>query len=113
MLDDSGYVASCNSTNFFFITVGTVMTSTGERCFNGITRQTVIELCGVEGIPLRLGNFAMSYVMAAEETFVTGTAPGILAVRTIDGRALPATPGPVTRRIDIAYRRSVGMQLPG
>ena len=112
MLDDNGHVASCNSTNFFFVAGGTVMTSTGESCFNGITRATVIELCGTEGIPLRLGNFAISHVMGAEEAFVTGTAPGIVAVRSIDGRPLPAAPGPMTRRIDAAYRRMVGMGLP-
>jgi branched-chain amino acid aminotransferase len=109
MLDDSGHVASCNSTNFFFVAGGVVMTSKGENCFNGITRETVIELCVTEGIPLKLGNFSMVHVMAAEEAFVTGTAPGIAAVRSIDGRRLDAVPGPVTRKVDAAYRELVGM----
>ena len=109
MLDDSGHVASCNSTNFFFVSGGTVMTSNGENCFNGITRQTVIDLCGTERIPLKLGHFAMMHVMLAEEAFVTGTAPGIAAVRSIDGRKLPAVPGPVTARINAAYRKAVGI----
>jgi branched-chain amino acid aminotransferase len=111
MLDDSGHVASCNSTNFFFVAGGIVMTSTGENCFNGITRETVIELCGTEGIPLKLGNFSMMHVMAAEEAFVTGTAPGIAAVRSIDGRRFGAVPGPFTRRIEAAYRALVGMGI--
>ena len=109
MLDDSGHVASCNSTNFFFVAGGAVMTSNGENCFNGITRETVIELCGAAGIPLKLGNFSMLHVMAAEEAFVTGTAPGIAPVRSIDGRRLGVVPGPVTRRIDSAYRKLIGM----
>lgn len=109
MLDDSGHVASCNSTNFFFVAGGTVMTSTGENCFNGITRQTVIELCATENIPLKLGNFALTHVMAAEEAFITGTAPGIAPVRSIDGRPLPSVPGPITRRVEAAYRALVGM----
>ena len=111
MLDDRGHVASCNSTNFFFVVGGLVMTSNGENCFNGITRETVIELCRTQGIPLKLGNFAMTHVMAAEEAFVTGTAPGTLAVRSVDGRRIAAVPGPVTRRIDAAYRELVGMGL--
>ncbi len=109
MLDANGHVASCNSTNFFFVAGGLVMTSNGESCFNGITRETVIELCEAEGIPLKLGNFSMMHVMAADEAFVTGTAPGILAVRSIDGRKLTAVPGPTTRKIDAAYRELVGM----
>jgi branched-chain amino acid aminotransferase len=111
MLDDRGHVASCNSTNFFFVAGGVVMTSDGENCFNGITRQTVIELCAATGIPLKLGNFSMSHVMAAEEAFVTGTAPGIAAVRSIDGRGLAAVPGPVTVKVNSAYRASIGMDL--
>ncbi|MGI4793022.1 MAG: aminotransferase class IV [Janthinobacterium lividum] len=109
MLDDDGHVASCNSTNFFFVVNGVVMTSTGENCFNGITRETVIELCGAETIPLKLGNFSLLHVMGAEEAFVTGTAPGIAAVRSIDGRVLGAVPGPLTQRITAAYRERVGM----
>lgn len=111
MLDSAGHVASCNSTNFFFVAGGVVMTSSGESCFNGITRETVIELCGTEGIAVRLGNFSLSQVMAAEEAFVTGTAPGILGVRSIDGRGL-AAPGPTTRRIDAAYRAALGLDAP-
>ena len=107
MLDDDGHVASCNSTNFFFVAGGVVMTSTGERCFNGITRATVIGLCREEGIELRLGNYALLHVMAAEEAFLTGSAPGIVPVRSIDGRRLPQVPGALTRRIDQAYSRSL------
>ena len=107
MLDDDGHVASCNSTNFFFVVGGVVMTSTGERCFNGITRATVIGLCREEGIELRLGNYALLHVMAAEEAFLTGSAPGIVPVRSIDGRRLPQVPGALTRRIDQAYSRSL------
>ena len=109
MLDDSGHVASCNSTNFFFVAGGMVMTSTGENCFNGITRETVIELCQDEAIPLKLGNFSLMHVMAAEEAFVTGTAPGIAAVRSIDGRRLGAVPGPMTNKINASYRKRIGI----
>src|SRR5579863_10472894 len=58
MLDPHGFVSSCNATNFFFVRGGEVCTSTGEYCFNGITRGNVIEMCRAEHIPIRLGNFA-------------------------------------------------------
>ena len=38
MLDPRGFVSSCNATNFFFVTDGEVRTSTGDYCFNGVTR---------------------------------------------------------------------------
>src|SRR3546814_11015073 len=43
MLDPRGFVASCNSTNFFIIRRGELWTSTGGWTFRGITQQTVLD----------------------------------------------------------------------
>ena len=104
MLDPAGFVSSCNATNFFFIRKGEVHTSTGEFCFQGITRGNVIALCREAGIPIHLGNFALKDVYSAEEAFVTGTFGGLTPVSAIDGRALPAAlPGPLTARLRGLY----------
>ncbi|MGH7024279.1 MAG: aminotransferase class IV [Caulobacteraceae bacterium] len=103
MLDPSGFVSSCNATNFFFVRNGEVLTSTGEFCFNGITRAQVIELCQRDGVPIRMGAFEPDLARAADEAFVTGTMGGITPVRRIDGIDLPACPGPLTRRIRGVY----------
>src|SRR5436309_10859679 len=44
MLDPRGFVASCNSTNFFIVRDKTLWTSTGRYNFKGITRGKIIEL---------------------------------------------------------------------
>ncbi|MDP1739089.1 MAG: aminotransferase class IV [Caulobacter sp.] len=94
MLDPDGFVSSCNATNFFWVRDGEVRTSTGEFCFNGVTRANVIRLCEASGIPLRLGNFPIEDARGADEAFVTGTFGGLTPVREIDGRPLPqALPG--------------------
>src|SRR5258708_33538252 len=80
MLDPSGFVASCNSTNFFIVTGGRVVTSTGRFNFQGITRQNVIALCGASGIPLEQRDFTLAEAYAAEEAFVTGTFGGLTPV---------------------------------
>jgi branched-chain amino acid aminotransferase len=104
MLDPDGYVSSCNATNFFWIRDGEVRTSTGEFCFNGVTRANVIRLCEANGIPLRLGDFPVEDAHGADEAFVTGTFGGLTPVREIDGRALPLTlPGPMTARLRTLY----------
>ena len=104
MLDPSGFVSSCNATNFFCVRNGEVLTSSGEYCFNGVTRANVVQLCEQHGIPVRLGNFAIDDAHAAEEAFVTGTFGGLTPVREIDGHRLPAAlPGPVTRRLRTLY----------
>ena len=103
MLDPAGFVSSCNATNFFFAKDGELLTSTGEFCFNGVTRAQVIALCRRHGLPLRLGDFAPEQARAADEAFVTGTLGGITPVRSIDEAVLPACPGPLTQRIAALY----------
>jgi branched-chain amino acid aminotransferase len=104
MLDPHGFVSSCNATNFFFAKDGAVFTSTGEYCFNGVTRANVIALCRGNGIAIHLKNFTLAAVHAADEAFVTGTFGGLTPVREIDGHVLPAAlPGPMTKRLRELY----------
>ena len=104
MLDPNGYLSSCNATNFFFVKDGTVMTSTGAFCFNGITRGNVIRLCQGAGIPIDLGAYTLAEVHSADEAFLTGTFGGITPVRMIDTQVLPGTlPGPLTQRLQAGY----------
>lgn len=106
MLDPDGFVSSCNATNFFFVRDGVLCSSTGEFCFNGVTRANVIALARTSGIELQLGNFSLDDVYAAQEAFVTGTFGGLTPVRSIDGHAMPsALPGPLTRRMCELYER--------
>lgn len=105
MLDPHGFVASCNATNFFIVRDGVVRTSTGEFCFNGITRAHVIELCRANGIPVELANFTADEARAADEAFVSGTFGGVVPVASLDGCEYPRPlPGPFTERIGRLYR---------
>ena len=107
MLDPEGHVSSCNATNFFCVRAGTVLTSRGEYCFNGITRAHVIALCREAGIPIELRDFGLDEAQTADEAFVTGTFGGITPVREIDGhRFRSALPGPVTERLRRLYADS-------
>ncbi len=104
MLDPHGFVSSCNATNLFWVRDGEVRTSSGEYCFNGVTRANVIALCEANGVPLRRGDFPIEDLRAADEAFVTGTFGGVTPVREVDGRTLPAAlPGPVTAHVRQLY----------
>ena len=60
MLDPHGFVSSCNATNFFCVRDGSVLTSTGDYCFNGVTRANVIALCKrSRHSDSRLGDFSL------------------------------------------------------
>ncbi|WP_378945865.1 aminotransferase class IV [Paracoccus sp. R86501] len=104
MLDDRGFVASCNSTNFFIARGDELWTSDGACCFNGITRATVMRLWRQAGGVLREGNFTLAQTYGADEAFVTGTLGGITPVASIDGRAMRGgVGGPVTARVAALY----------
>jgi branched-chain amino acid aminotransferase len=101
MLDPAGNIASCNATNFFWVTDGEVRTSSGEFCFNGVTRANAIALCRANGIALGQGDYPPGDLLSASEAFVTGTFGGVTPVSEIDGRRLE--PGPMTARLRSLY----------
>ena len=109
MLDDRGFVASCNSTNFFIVRGEELWTSTGSTCFNGITRSKVITLWRDAGKPVFEKDYTLAETYAADEAFVTGTLGGITPVTMIDGRKVGnGTPGPVTAGISERYKAFIG-----
>jgi branched-chain amino acid aminotransferase len=109
MLDPHGFVATCNSTNFFVV-VGrddaqAVLTSDGRYCLAGITRANVLEICRANGIPARETTFSLTDVYGAREAFVTGTFAGVVPVRSVDGRTIgDGHRGPVVERLQALYR---------
>ena len=108
MLDPHGFVASCNSTNFFIVRGSELWTSTGRFCFKGITRKTVIALYGAGGGTVREQDFTLAEAYGASEAFVTGTLGGVTPVTRIDGRRIgDGTPGPVMQEIAGLYARHV------
>ena len=109
MLDDRGFVATCNSTHFFIVRDGELWTSGGGFCLRGITRGAVLTAATRCGIPAFEKDFSLFDVYAAEEAFITGTFAGLTPVSRVDGRVLPGlgatddASGPVTRKLREAY----------
>jgi branched-chain amino acid aminotransferase len=102
MLDPRGFVASCNSTNFFILRAGELWTSVPGWSFRGITQGSVLKAWQADGRPGRECDFTLAQVYSADEAFVTGTLGGVTPVTRIDGRVIgDGRPGPLTRE---AYR---------
>ena len=108
MLDPEGYVSTCNSTNFFMITSDEVWTSNGQHCLNGVTRQSVIDICKKKQVPIKEKQFSINEVHKADEVFVTGTFAGIIPVRSVDGNTIGnGTRGPLTEKLQTWYDRDI------
>ena len=111
MLDIQGFVNTTNACNFFIVRNGEVWTSTGDYCMNGITRQKVIELCCVHGIPIFERNFSLVDTYGAEEAFLTGTFGAQTPVGEIDGRLIgTGQMGPVTEKIQSLYKNLIAKE---
>ena len=104
MLDPRGFVASCNSTNFFIVRKGELWTSTGAYSFKGITQKNVIGAWTAAGGVARECDFTLAQVYSAEEAFVTGTLGGVTPVTKVDGRVIGGgRPGAQTARASDLY----------
>ncbi|MCW5752638.1 MAG: aminotransferase class IV [Alphaproteobacteria bacterium] len=108
MLDPRGFVASCNSTNFFIVRNGELWTSTGNYSFRGITQNSVLKAWRGAGHVARECDFTLAQVYSADEAFVTGTLGGVTPVTRIDGRTIgDGRPGPLTTRASELYLAAV------
>ena len=109
MLDPRGFVASCNSTNFFIVRGRELWTSTSLYSFKGITQANVLDAWRQAGNTAKECDFTLAQVYAADEAFVTGTLGGVTAVTRIDGRTIgDGKAGKVTKEASDLYLKSVG-----
>ena len=109
MLDPRGFVASCNSTNFFIVRRGELWTSTSAYSFKGVTQHNVIDAWRAAGKVARECDFTLAQVHSADEAFVTGTLGGVTPVTKIDGRLVAdGKAGKVTAEASDLYLRSIG-----
>lgn len=117
MLDQRGFLAETNATNVFIVHAGAVETSHATACPEGITRQTVLDLCQSNAIPWRERDISMTHVYNADECFTTGTMGELAWVGTVDGRAIgEGRIGPVTARLRGLFRdltRTEGVRVVG
>lgn len=109
MLTEDGYVAECTGDNIFFIKAGVVYTPPAFLgILEGITRQTVMEVAAGLGIEVVQKVFTRFDLYTADEAFLTGTAAEVIPMVKLDDRVIgDGKPGPVTKRLEQAFRQYV------
>jgi len=89
-----GQLCEGTGSNVFVVIGGRLLTPTlSSGCLAGVTRALVIEWADAEEQDL-----PMDALAGAEEAFLSGTTRDVQPIRNVDGTALPAAPGPVTRK---------------
>ena len=100
MLDTDGYVAEGYTSNLFCVKNGTVMTPALGHILGGITRATLLRICGELAIPAREGQLTVYDLYTADEVFECGTMAEVRPLLRINGRVIGSgEAGPVGARI--------------
>lgn len=100
MLDFQGHIAETNATHVFIVEDGIVKTPHTHACPEGITRDTVLQLCRDNDMPHEVTNIGLAEVYRANEMFCTGTMGELAPVTQVDGRTIAdGTCGPMTARL--------------
>ena len=75
-----------------------------DACPEGITRQTVLDLCERNGIAHDVRNVSLAEAYRADEMFCTGTMGELAAVTALDGRVIgDGGRGTMTERLSALY----------
>ncbi len=85
LTNEEGYLTEATGANIFAIFDDTV-TTPDSGCLEGITRESVFELCQELSIPTARRSIHAEELGAAREIFMTTTAGSIMPVRSVDGK---------------------------
>ena len=106
LLDHDGNIAEGLGSNVFFVRDEALLTPRERFVLPGISRETVIELAGGEGIAVHETDLDLFDAFTCDECFLTSTSLCMVPVSSINGRPIGGSvPGPVTARLIEAYKR--------
>ena len=98
-----GQLCEGTGTNVFVGIGGRMLTPPlGAGCLAGVTRQLLLELGVAE--EAEEAELPLAAVAEADEAFLTSSTRDVQAVASVDGAALPAAPGPLTKAAADAFR---------
>ncbi len=104
LLDNEGYVAEGSGENIFLVRDGVIITPDLTSALDGITRNTIFQLAGELGIPVKEKRITRDEVYVADEAFFTGTAAEVTPIREVDNRIIGnGKRGPITEKLQSMY----------
>ncbi len=114
MLNHKGEVAECTGDNIFLIKKGDLFTPPIDAgILEGITRNAVLELAEGLGIATHQTALTRHDLFVADECFLTGSAAEVIPAVRLDGRDIgDGKPGPITRKLNDAFRKLVQGESP-
>ena len=101
-----GYVTEGAASNIFLVCDDTLLAPPKDHLMlPGITYDLVLELAHANAIPFLVRAIREQELLAAQEIMMTSSTREVLAISTLNGKAVGnGTPGPVARRLLHLYR---------
>ncbi len=112
LLDLDGNVTETGGANFLIVQDGAVHSPTLRNTLNGVSRQTVIEICAQLGIPFIERDIQLFDVMNAHEAFLASTPFCLVPVVKINNAPIGSgKPGAMLKRILQVWNEMVGLDI--
>ncbi|MYJ76765.1 MAG: branched-chain amino acid aminotransferase [Caldilineaceae bacterium SB0670_bin_27] len=112
ILDTDGNVTENKGGNFFIWTDGVLKTPHARGALAGISRETVLELAEVVGIPTQVTDFQPYDIYTADEAFFTSTPYCIMPATKFNGLPVgDGEVGPVALQLLQAWSDLVGLDI--
>ncbi len=93
LTDEAGFITEAAGANVFAVVDGMVVTP-DAGCLEGITRESVFDLCSELGLPVKATKLQADALRGAAEVFMTTTAGSIMPVRSVDAELVAGRDGP-------------------
>jgi D-alanine transaminase len=108
-----GVLTEGTRTNVFGVRRGRVIThAQSGSILGGITRDVILTLCHRQGIPVSESGIRENRLSQLDELFLAGTTVEVMpVVRVNDRRVGTGRPGPVTRRLQQAFRAYLAEEI--
>jgi branched-chain amino acid aminotransferase len=105
MLNPTGQLTECTTSNFFFVRDQRLMTPSLDcGILPGITREVILRLARENGVLVEEGEWPPEILQNTEEAFITGTVKRVMPVTSLDGRPIgEGKPGPITKMMMRLY----------
>jgi len=91
--DEAGFLTEATGANIWVVRDGVALTP-DSGCLEGITRQSVFDLCAELGVAAKATRIHADELADADEIFLSTTAGSIMPARSIDGQSIDGREGP-------------------
>lgn len=113
LVDEQGIVTEATHSSVLWVRKGRLGgTPEGHIILPGTTRGRVLELAREDGIDFEPGRISIDDLRVCDEVILVGTTIEVMPIVRIDDRPVGGgEPGPVTRRLQAAFRRALDSWL--